>query len=475
MEGHCEDTKDRQAEIATVWSDISDQLARDHGALQEQHTLIMRRWEGVKTWLDCDRMQSENYSRQLKKKDAEIQRLKNRLTGQAKVMQQCPQTSDRSCMGEGEVVTLPDQLGNLADAELRECHNIALISTREEWYKRQTSAMLKKAAADQKRTLLDLEESNACLQRQLSSLTSKLTLVESNFEAAQRRCERAECCAHIIEALNDQKKNAEEHATELQQQLEDVRKHYHDNNTTINQLRQQRRVKKAEHNQQLRLRKDEYCELQRDLEEVMTELKTLRHDLEEVMTERETLRRDLNKEMARSAAQLTEIGALKDKISGLEPENNKLQQQLLASRSEQRYMREHNDDQASRIADMENELAASEEALKNIQLQAGKSCKLRQCSVDLRRLESTPGRFCDPAHLHFQYLTDCGTLLCVDCAPAADDIQMDSFFMGLHFEEDQCPWCRADTWAWQHLEVPYSLAWVQEMNDLWGVIFGSSS
>lgn len=48
--------------------------------------------------LGCDRRQSENYTRQLKAKDAEIQRRVRILTEQSKVIQQDRQTRGRSCL-----------------------------------------------------------------------------------------------------------------------------------------------------------------------------------------------------------------------------------------------------------------------------------------------------------------------------------------------------------------------------------------
>ena len=333
MERHCEE--DRRAEAARGWSDISDQLARDHVALQEQHELVMRRWEDVKRRVDCDREQSEKRSRQLKKKEAEI------------------------------------------------------------------------------------------------------------------------------EALKSQKGSAESHAIDLQRQVEAVQKEHSQCGKVARRKRNQRNRQFMEHNQQLALRKEEFCNLERELDEVNAEKETLRHHL--------------NEEKAQSAAYLAEIRVLKDKISQLESENNKLHEQLDTSLSEQR---ESSAVQASQIADAENKLAASDETLKTIQLQMQKSCRLRQHSDSLRRLESNPTKFCDPTHLDFQYLTDCGTLLCVDCSPAVSDAQADGIFttaMGLRFEGYQCPWCFAERWAWQRLEVPCSLAWVLELKALQDVVFGSST
>ena len=201
MERHCEE--DRQAEAARGWSDISDQLARDHVALQEQHELVMHRWEGVKRRVDCDREQSEKRSRQLKKKEVEI------------------------------------------------------------------------------------------------------------------------------EALKSQKGRAESQAIDLQRQLETVQKEHSQCGKVTSRMQKQRKRQLMEHNQQLALRKDEFCNLERELDEANAE--------------QETLRRHLNDEKAQSAACLAEIRVLKAKISQLESENNKPHEQLDTSLSEQLSMRERNE------------------------------------------------------------------------------------------------------------------------------------
>lgn len=310
-------------EVATDWTGVSNDFARDYAPLEEQHASLMQRWEGAKKrWLFCDREQSQNYSRQLK-------------------------------------------------------------------------------------------------------------------------------------ALNDHRARAEQHIETLQTSLKNAQNQNGKHKMTINRLKKLRQDREKEQAKQLELRKNEYCELE--------------CDIGAIKSERETLRRDLARETAQSATRLAEIGELKDKVSELELQNDKLQEELDIRHSRQLSMRKEIESQESQIVDTKSKLAASDETLNNIRLQMQKSCKLHQCSDSLRRLESMPQKFCNPSHLDFGFITDCGTLLCVECCPGVTDAQTDNILattMGLRFEGEQCPWCFAEIWAWQGLEVPYSLAWAQEIEAL---------
>lgn len=439
-----------QDRAVRMWSYISEQLVSSHEAVYQQHEIFMGQWRALKDLLDRERDQDDNHTRQLKEKDAELERLRTSLTDQAMIIQQY-----RQCSVRFDFVTQETECTFTPAEDDETIHNL----TRDERQKGQAQTLAQNLTTNQRTSNIVLPNTNAFLQSQLSSLASKLKMTKTDLEATRTRCASAECCAHTIAELNARAVTAEAKAIESQRMSESLQKENHDHKRALARLKQKRQTKVTEYNRQLKLRRTEYCDLQRDFDELIFE--------------RQHLLDQLTEETVRSTAHSVEIEAVKARTTDLEVEKSELQRRFDATYTEHQTMETKVTTQASHIAVLEHEIAVAKSKLSKIRLQTEQSHELRQCSEELRKLELSPEKFCDPSHRKFSYLTDCGTLLCRSCVPMADDTCSERVFgagAGQQWEIDQCPWCHADMWSWQKLGVPYSLDYVKEFSMLWKVV-----
>lgn len=91
----------------------------------------------------------------------------------------------------------------------------------------------------------------------------------------QGRCTSHECCAPIISDLESWKIKNEETTDKLRSQLERLQNKGQAMKKAMERFKHQCRKKESMHMQQLALRKSEYCELERDLDEVRNERDSL--------------------------------------------------------------------------------------------------------------------------------------------------------------------------------------------------------
>lgn len=123
---------------------------------------------------------------------------------------------------------------------------------------------------------------------------------------------------------------------------------------------------------------------------------------------------------------------------------------------------------AHELRDVRKELAAIQTSASALSTMGGADV-IRSIGKHLRQLSQRSGKFCDPTHRKYLYLTDCGTFLCLKCLRRAlpENCRDMALTIGSKdaFEID-CPWCRSAFWTWQVLPIPFSTSWMHKLEAL---------
>lgn len=440
---------------------ISDQLAEEHLALQDQYQPLMHRWNSANDLLTCDKMPSDTFIGGFQTKDIRIHRLDQALTWQIKGSADCQLYSQRPATTDGAALSahsfpssaaasFTKRLGNVRRLD---CDELQKVPTLHSLTAQQLPGL------DTEELIHGLGKTEINIRGQVSNLTGNLDSVASELPTVRGRCTSRECCVHTISDRESREMKTKETTDKLRSQLEKLQKKGQADEKAMGRLKRQRRKRESMHKQQLTLLKIEYCELERSLDEVKSE--------------RDSLRCQLSKVASKSAARLATIESLESRRYALESKNRELETYLDATRSEHMALQDRDHVRSLSVSSMERELDILRDTLRQIRMQVSVSPSARRYSEGLHKLQATPGKLCDPTHSEFSCITDCGTLLCTGCAldapgfPTLGPITPCSI---QYFEADRCPWCHADTWSWQHLDVQHSMTVVREITALWDAI-----
>ncbi|ETN36725.1 uncharacterized protein HMPREF1541_09003 [Cyphellophora europaea CBS 101466] len=300
---------DNRPALTKIWSLVANQLAEEHRTLQDQQQLLISRWDSMRDLLVDEENRIQVYAHRLEVKGTEPRPLFRSLTEQASNREEHRLAKNPSSFPEEQRIA---------------------STARTEGQKAQDSSLRQKAAEEQDRKLHNLEQANECLRNQLTSLNNKLGAVTKELATARERCASSECCVHLIQDLEDRRARADEVILLVHDRLESLQKRHQKAEKDMSRLRHQGRNKDLTHKQQLSLRKTEYCELERCLDEITDERDKLRGQLNRVLTE--------------SATRLTRIRVLESEHSELVSERRERPHPVIQDCRRGAETRDHNRD-----------------------------------------------------------------------------------------------------------------------------------
>jgi chromosome segregation ATPase len=325
---------------------------------------------------------------------------------------------------------------------------------REEWHKAQRLKTQRDTITQNQIEIDELRERLRLSHVQLSQRDSQVIELKRELECSRKTNQETEMASRQkVEELRGSFE-AEKRSLRAERQAAQQR---------LERLKKQSGSKMAKKEQEIAFQKAELCDLHATASEVREELRQTRLEIGSHSTI--------------LAQKDREVSVLLQSIASLKAENEMALQEtrgrLVEAQFDTTSFREKLEIAAHELQDARKELAAIRTSATALSTMGGGADVIRSIGNHLRQLSQRSGKFCDPAHSKYLYLTDCGTFLCFECLQQAlpeggGDMPL-TIGSKVAFEIN-CPWCRSEFWTWEALAIPYSTSWIEELDSLTGII-----